>query len=100
MEPVDEDEKVRMSNIPYQQAVGSLMYASITFRPDIIYVVNQFAQFCKNSGETHWKAAKKVLRYIASTQRFGLQFSGSGTHNDNLTIFSDADYAGETDTRR
>lgn len=76
------------------------MYAEITFRPDITYAVNQLAQFCENPGETHWKAAKKVLKYLSSTQRFGLQFSGSGTNVDTLTSFSDADYAGDTDTRR
>jgi hypothetical protein len=90
----------KMSNIPYWQVIGSLMYAAITFRPDLTYAVNQLARFCENPGESHWSAAKKVLKYLALTWRFGQQFIGTGIDIDILSAFSDADYAGDTDTRR
>ena len=100
MEPADVETTAKMRSIPYRQVIGSLMYAAITFRPDITYAVNQLARFCENPGESHWSAAKKVLKYLASTRRFGLQFTGAGIDIDTLSAFSDADYAGDTDTRR
>jgi len=72
MESADVETTAKMRSIPYRQVIGSLMYAAITFRPDITYAVNQLARFCENPGESHWSAAKKVLKYLASTRRFGL----------------------------
>ena len=45
----------------------------------------------------HWNAAKGVLRYISGTANYGITFGG-----DDLTLraYCDADYAGDTDTRR
>ena len=45
----------------------------------------------------HWTGVKRILRYIKGTLDFGLKFSaGDGV----LTGFSDADWAGDLDTRR
>ncbi len=50
--------------------------------------------------QAHWSAAKKELKYLASTRKFGLQFIGTDIDIDTLSAFSDADYDGDTDTRR
>jgi ribonuclease HI len=47
--------------------------------------------------EAHWKAAKGVLRYLASTTTYGIIFGESGL---TLEAYCDADYAGDIDTRR
>ena len=47
-----------MTEIPYQAAIGSLLYAAIFTRPDIAYAVQTLAQFCSNPGPTHWQAVK------------------------------------------
>ncbi len=43
----------RMRNIPYHEAVGSLMYASLGTRPDITYAVQTVSQFSTNPGVEH-----------------------------------------------
>ena len=58
----------------YRQLVGSLIYLTNT-RPDISYVVGVVARFMSSSSISHWKAAKRILRYVKVTIRFGLLFS-------------------------
>ena len=57
-----------MRNIPYQEAVGSLMYAVVATRPDIAYAVSYLARFMLNPGRVHWEAVKKVNRYLKGTK--------------------------------
>ena len=56
--PIDDTEMVHMSKTPYREAIGSLMYAAVTTRPDIAFVVLALSQFLENPGEVHWEAAK------------------------------------------
>lgn len=100
MSPKYQDEREMMKKFPYREAVGSIMYAAITFRPDISFVAGQLAQHCENPGLKHWKAAKRVLRYLAGTKDSGICFDGSGTNQNVITGFTDADYAGDPDSRR
>jgi hypothetical protein len=81
----------------YQSIVGSLMYAMLGTRPDIAYSVSVVSRFCANPTETHMKAAKRIMRYLQGTLNLKLVFSGGLSH---LTGFSDADWAGDHDTRR
>lgn len=46
----------------------------------------------------HWKAVKRILRYLCGTLDFGLHITIS-THL-NLTDFSDSDWASDPDDRR
>ena len=45
----------------YRQLVGSLIYLTTT-RPDLAYAVNVLSQFTSKPLESHWVAAKGVLR--------------------------------------
>ena len=38
-------------------------------RPDITYAVNRLSSFNANPTNTHWKAAKRVLRYLKGHQK-------------------------------
>ncbi|XP_043286933.1 secreted RxLR effector protein 161-like [Venturia canescens] len=95
--PVNDEEKVSMQEMPYREAVGCLMFAAILTRPDIMYAVSQVSRFLNNPGKEHWKAVKRILRYIQGTKYMGIKYSGS--HID-FTAYSDADFAGDVDTRR
>ena len=53
-----------MEKVPYASAVGSLMYAQVCTRPDIVFVVNALGRYLSNLGLNHWKAVKKVMRYL------------------------------------
>ncbi|KAK2971281.1 hypothetical protein RJ640_001307 [Escallonia rubra] len=62
--PRNQLEQDEMERIPYASAVGSLMYAQVCTRPDIAYVVGMLGRYQINPGMGHWKAAKKVMRYL------------------------------------
>jgi transposase InsO family protein len=81
----------------YRQLVGSLNYLTTT-RPDISYAVSILSQFMAKPNESHWKAAKKVLRYLKGTMNFGLLYTDK--FDVQLAGFSDSDWAGNPDDRR
>ena len=62
--PKTQDEKEKMAPVPYANAVGSLMYAMMCTRLDICYDVGLVSRFQSNPGLAHWKAVKKILRYL------------------------------------
>ena len=61
--PHTEQEKEEMSSIPYSSAIGSLMYAMVSTRPDIAHVVSVVSRYLSNPGKSHWDAVKWIFRY-------------------------------------
>lgn len=78
----------------YRMVVGSLQYLAFT-RPDIVYSVNKLSQFMHKPTDEHWKAAKRILRYLAGTLSHGIYISKFSPNT--LHAYSDADWAGDTD---
>ena len=62
--PHNDIKRYQMKIIPYSLVVGSLMYAQVCTRPDIAFFVGVLGRYLSYSGQSHWKAAKKVLRYF------------------------------------
>ena len=87
-----------MKNIPYEYAVGSLLYAQTCTRPDISFAVAMLGRYQSNPGMEHWKAAKKVMRYLQGTKDYMLTYRRS----DQLEVtgYSDADFANCLDSRK
>ncbi|KAK2412680.1 putative mitochondrial protein [Trifolium repens] len=84
----------------YRSVVGALQYATMT-RPDIAFSVNRVCQFMANPLESHWKAVKRILRYLKGTLGHGLLISPSTTGPPfSLRAYSDADWATDQDDRR
>ncbi|MCI56701.1 GDSL esterase/lipase 1-like [Trifolium medium] len=48
-----EEEKERMSHIPYASAIGSHMYAMVCTRPDLAYAVSVVSRYMHNPGKNH-----------------------------------------------
>ena len=94
--------KLKMEDKPYNSLIGSLLYASISTRPDISHAVNVLSRFLKNPGEKHWIAGKRVLRYLKGTTSFGLKYDGKTNYDDQfkITAFTDADWAGDINDRK
>lgn len=82
----------------YQSAVGSLLYLSVKTRPDITYAVNTVARYCAKPTILHWKAVKRIMRYLKGTQHFGILYTPDGPNE--FVGYSDADWAGDTDERK
>eukprot|EP00253_Pinus_taeda_P025045 PITA_25045 len=81
----------------YKSIVGSLMYLTTT-RPDIIYAVSLISRFMERPKEAHWQAAKRILRYVKGTKKFGILYNVS-EHSD-LVGYTDSDWAGSVDDRK
>jgi len=96
--PVTDLEKEEMQKVPYASAVGSLMYAQVCTRPDLAFIIEVLGRYLSNPGMQHWKAVKRVMRYLKRTRDFVLTYQKS----DNLEIvgYSDSDFAGCPDSRR
>lgn len=85
------------SRLRYQSAVGSLMYAMLGTRPDLAFSVSVVSRYSSNPTDTHWTAVKRIFRYIKGTLTLELTFSGPLM---SLSGYTDADWAGDVDTRR
>src|SRR6266436_9095791 len=79
--------------------LGSLMYAVIGTRPDIMFAVHYLSQHSIAPGEQHLNAMKHVYYYLNRTPDLGLLFYGNQLNCD-LVGFSDLDWAGDPNTRR
>lgn len=92
----------QMLQIPYKQALGSLQYLVTYTRWDIAFAVNHLAHFMQNPAPIHWLGVKRIFRYLNGSRSQGLIYS-SITHSDitphQLHGWSDADWAGNPDTR-
>jgi len=95
--PKTPDEKAQMEKVPYSSAVGSLMYAMMCTRPDISFAVGMVSRYQANPGQSHWKAVKRILRYLKGTADYSLCFQGE---NLQLMGYADADWEGDLDERK
>ena len=62
-----EEHMQEMQGVPYQKAVGSLMYAMVATRADIAFAVSVVSQFMSKPSSMHWAAVKRILRYLKGT---------------------------------
>ncbi|XP_059277827.1 secreted RxLR effector protein 161-like [Lycium ferocissimum] len=87
-----------MDKIPYASAVGSLMYAQVCKPPDIACIVGMLGKYLNNPRMHHWKAVKRVIRYLQRTKDYMLTYRKS----DHLEIvgYSDSNFARCLDSRR
>jgi hypothetical protein len=90
--PTKLEDIAKMNNVPYQEAVGSLMYAAIRTRPAIAFATSTVAQFSENLGWTHWKAVKQIFRYLLEMQKLELVYGGK---KQGLVGYVDADKASQ-----
>ncbi|XP_058745985.1 uncharacterized mitochondrial protein AtMg00810-like [Vicia villosa] len=81
----------------YQRLVGKLIYLSHT-RPDIAFSVSVVSQFMYSLYEEHLEAVYRILRYLKGKPGKGLHFKK--TSERNVSIFTDADWAGSVTDRR
>ena len=88
---------IEASRTAYQSAVGSLMYAMLGIRSDIAYTVSVVSRYGFNPNESHWKAVKRIFRYLRQTVDYQLVFRGD---LKSLSGYTNADWAGDQDTRR
>ena len=80
----------------YRSIIGGLRYLVHT-RPNIAFVVGYVSHFMEDPKEDHWVTIKRLLRYVKGTVDQGIIFPKTGGTRLQLTVFSDADMAGDVD---
>ncbi|XP_066320556.1 uncharacterized mitochondrial protein AtMg00810-like [Miscanthus floridulus] len=80
----------------YRSIVGGLRNLVHT-RSDITFVAGYVSRFMEDPREDHWTAVKRLLRYIKGTVDQGIVFPKTDESGLQLTMFSDADIAGDID---
>jgi histone deacetylase 1/2 len=83
--PMDEDWN-------YASVVGMLLYLSTNTRPDIAFAVSQVGRFTNDPKESHAKAVKRIVRYLAATKDKGTIVQPTGKLD--LEAFVDSDFGG------
>jgi hypothetical protein len=93
--------------INFQHLVGSLIYLAVCTRPDIAYVAMALGQHNANPTRAHLLAAKGVLRYLAGSLEFSLEYgldtsviSPSVQETAKGCILTDADWATDEKDRK
>jgi len=81
----------------FRSIVGALQYVTIT-RPELSFVVNRFCQYMHQPHQSHWKAVKRILRYLAGTSSHGLHLCSSLSYS--IMGFSDSYWATNLDDRK
>ena len=67
MSPQTKEEIKAMENVPYRSLLGALLHLANFTRPDIALAVNICSRCATNYGLEHWKALKRILRYLKGT---------------------------------
>ena len=82
---------------PYTSLVGSLLWATLT-RPDVATAVSRACQHSQTPTIAHWRAAIRILRYLATTSTLGLVYLIK-LRVPRVTAYVDASYGNETQRR-
>ena len=85
-------------DIPYQSAVGALLYARRCTRPEISFALHQASKYNNCYNLSHWTALKRIFRYLKGTANYGVTYSSEG--NIELMGYSDSDWGQDPDSRR
>ncbi|GKE51468.1 zinc finger, CCHC-type containing protein [Tanacetum coccineum] len=65
-----------VDQLEYSRAIGCLMYAMTSTRPDIAYVVGKLSRYTSNPSTHHWRAIMRVFNYLKKTMDYGLSYVG------------------------
>lgn len=95
----DFDKNEFLTEHPYRELIGSLLYLSIVSRPDICVAVNYFGKFQSCPNDKHWIGLKRVLRYLNGTKNARLIFK-KHYKSKPLVGYADADFANDNEERK
>ncbi|KAH9695610.1 hypothetical protein KPL71_022838 [Citrus sinensis] len=98
--PQEEADIDHMRRIPYSSAVGSIMYAMVCTRSNVVYGIGLVSMFMGNPGKEHWEAIKWLLRYLRGTEGHGVMFGQVSNASSKVLGYVDSDFAGDLDKRR
>ncbi|KAK8935927.1 hypothetical protein KSP39_PZI013782 [Platanthera zijinensis] len=96
---VRNDGAEKVSEEKYRCIVGSLIYLTNN-RPDIEHVVSYVSRFVSEPNSIHMMAVKHILCYLHGTCDYGLLYKRNEKVNEELSGYSDSDWAESGDDRK
>lgn len=88
----DSKEQVKMAQVPYLKAIGSLMYLMLGTRPHLACSIGKLSRFSSNPGKKHWYGVKRVLQYLKGTTEQSLVLGSFCSGTPTLTAYSEASF--------
>ncbi|UYV71898.1 hypothetical protein LAZ67_9000983 [Cordylochernes scorpioides] len=61
-----------LENVPFREAIGSLMHLSCLTRPDITFALNKVSQKLAAPTKYDWEAVKRIFKYLVGTTEYGI----------------------------
>jgi len=87
----------RVDASKYRSLIGSLKYLTNT-RQDLMLSVGIASRYMEEPRYTHWKALKRIVRYVKGTVSLGLMYIR--TNDYRLVGYSYSDWCGDVDDRK
>ena len=88
------NQRIMKDQLRYSQIISSLMYLASATRPDISFAVSKLSRFVSNSGDDHWKALERVMRYLKVTMDYGIHYT---RYPRVLEGYSDSNWISDAD---
>ena len=82
-QPTTEQEQIELQikmRFNYRQAVGELVYAMVTCRPDIAFPLIKLSQYSTNPAELHYKTIISIFQYLHATKHQGITYWRTQPH--------------------
>ncbi|KAF0692170.1 Aste57867_16726 [Aphanomyces stellatus] len=93
--------EMKTLNLPYRELVGSLQYLVTCTRPDIANAVRNLSKYLSCFDESHWKQAKRVIRYLKGTKSLCLKIDCTDQVGAfQVEAYCDADFANSCKNRK
>ena len=91
--PTTAEDREKMKDVPYASAKGSIMYATLSTRPDVCLAISLAGRYQSNPGVDHWTAVKNILKYLKMTNDMFLVYGGDKelVENGNIDASFDSD---------
>ncbi|KAH9135158.1 hypothetical protein AeRB84_019310 [Aphanomyces euteiches] len=91
--PADVRPNDNANNLPYRSLTGALQYLVTATRPDIAYAVRFLSSHNHDYNTSHWRMAKRVLKYLQGTKHLGIKYDEGASARPKA--FSDAVFAND-----
>lgn len=82
LEPTEKCKLEKKLKFSYRQAVGEIIYAMVTCRPDISFAIIKLSQYSARPAKIHYDALLHLYRYLKETKSEGIYYWREKPRND------------------
>ena len=104
--PKEDEERLNQDDQKrYRSGVGALLYMVKYSRPDLSNITRELSKCMTDANEEAEKVLKRVLKFVIDTKEYGLKMeptfpSGNEIFDWDLVVYTDADWAGDKESRK